>query len=452
MSARVAIAGGGPAGLMMGRLLAADGHEVKVLEAGPEIGGLCRSRVVDGYTFDLAGGHIMFTRDQRVSDFWTELFADDPAVETERRTRILHQRDHWVSYPFENALGELPLEHNLECTEESLRAYLRRRAGEPEPSDFHAWIRWKMGDGIARHFMDPYNRKIWKSDLREMGTSWIAGRVPDAPLEDVLTASLGRTTEGYTHQSHFRYPRVGGFAAIHERIARPIVDRIEVNHPVERIERAPDGGWLVDGEHFDHVVSTVPLHVLPDLITGMDAGAAAAARALRWRGVAGYLFGIEQEFVKPYSWVYLPHANQGPANRITYLSNYSPENAPTGKGSIMAEVTYDPSTPPGIDEAGRMAVAKGLEQAGLLDASRLQVTDAALNPVSYILYDLDFESKRDTVLAWTDAQEGLHTTGRFGRYEYHNSDQVLARCFALHEKLRPILARGGGPADDGAHG
>ena len=245
MSARVAIAGGGPAGLMMGRLLAADGHEVKVLEAGPEIGGLCRSRVVDGYTFDLAGGHIMFTRDQRVSDFWTELFADDPAVETERRTRILHQRDHWVSYPFENALGELPLEHNLECTEESLRAYLRRRAGEPEPSDFHAWIRWKMGDGIAKHFMDPYNRKIWKSDLREMGTSWIAGRVPDAPLEDVLTASLGRTTEGYTHQSHFRYPRVGGFAAIHERIARPIVDRIEVNHPVERIERAPDGGWTV---------------------------------------------------------------------------------------------------------------------------------------------------------------------------------------------------------------
>ncbi|GJM21753.1 MAG: amine oxidase [Planctomycetota bacterium] len=437
---------------MMGRLLAADGHDVKVFEAGSEIGGLCRSRVVDGYTFDLAGGHIMFTRNQRVSDFWTELFADDPAVETERCTRILHRKDHFVSYPFENALGELPLEHNLECTEASLQSYLRRRAGDPEPDNFHDWIRWKMGAGIAEHFMDPYNRKIWKSDLREMGCSWIAGRVPDAPLEDVLTASLGRTTDGYTHQSHFRYPRTGGFAAIHERIARPIVARIETNHPVQNIERAPDGGWLVDGERFDHVISTVPLHVLPRLMPAMDAGAAAAASALQWRGVAGYLFGIEAEFVRPFSWVYLPHADQGPTNRITYLSNYSPENAPSGKGSIMAEVTYNPATPPGIDDAGRMEVAKGLEQAGLLDASRLEVTDAHLNPVSYILYDLDFESKRNTVLAWTDAQEGLHCIGRFGRYEYHNSDQVLARCFELHDKLAPVLARGGGPLADPADG
>lgn len=443
MSARVCIAGGGPTGLMMARLLARDGHDVTVFEAAREIGGLCRSRTVDGYVFDLAGGHIMFTKDARVADFWTELFEDDPCVVTERKTRILHAKDHWVSYPFENALGELPLEHNLECTEGVLRAYVERRRGAPEPTDFRSWIDWKMGAGVAKHFMEPYNRKIWKSPLEEMGTVWIAGRVPDAPVEDVLQASLGATTEGYTHQSVFRYPRVGGFAEIHERIARPVADRIETEHRVEHIAQRPDGGWTVDGEAFDHVVSTIPLHVLPDVLEGMDPGAAEAARNLRYRGVAAYLLGIEEEFNQPWSWVYLPHESQGPANRITYLGNYSPENAPTGKASIMAEVTYAGEAPD-VTEAGRRRVAEGLQAAGLCVADRLTVTDAHVNPVSYILYDLDFESKRDTVLAALDGMEGFHAIGRFGRYEYHNSDQCLARAMDLHAAMSPVLARGGG--------
>ena len=250
-SARIAIAGGGPTGLMMARLLAGDGHDVEVYEAAGEIGGLCRSRDVDGYAFDLAGGHIMYTRDARVDAFWTELFADDPCHKIKRDTRILHDRDQWVSYPFENGLGELPLEHNLECTEGVIRAALVRE-GKPAPDDFGGWIDWKMGSGVAKHFMVPYNEKVWKADLSEMSTEWIADRVPDAPLEDVLRSSLGETTEGYTHQIDFRYPMRGGFAAIHERIAAPVADRVRLHHRVEQIERAGDQ-WIVDGERFDHV-------------------------------------------------------------------------------------------------------------------------------------------------------------------------------------------------------
>ncbi len=442
--ARIAVAGGGPSGLMIARLLAQDGHEVEVFEASDGIGGLCRSRVVEGHAFDLAGGHIMYTRDRRVADFWTELFADEPCVVTERRAAILHARDCWVTYPFENALGELPLEHNLQCTEGEIRAHLLREH-VPPPRDFDAWIEWKMGAGIAQHFMRPYNRKIWKADLSQVSTAWIADRVPDAPLEDILRASLGQTTAGYTHQSSFRYPLHGGFAAIHERIAAPIADRIRLRHRVERIESTRDGGWLVDGTRCDHVVSTVPLHVLPKLMPGLPADVAGAASALQYRGVAGYLFGVSMRDVRPLSWVYLPHAWQGPANRITYLSNYSPGNAPAGRGSILAEVTYEPGREPDVSPAGQRALARALADAGILHLEDVTVMDAALNPVSYILYDLDFEAKRNAVLGHLDALDGFHALGRFGRYEYHNSDQCLAQAFDLHARLAPLLARGGGP-------
>jgi protoporphyrinogen oxidase len=217
---------------------------------------------------------------------------------------------------------------------------------------------------------------------------------------------------------------------------------------VQRIEPAPgrDAGWIVDGQPYDHVVSTVPLHALPDMLGGMERGAADAARGLQYRGVASYLYGIEADDVRPYCWVYLPHEWQGPANRITYLSNYSPTNAPDGKGSILAEVTYVPGAEPDITAAGRDALARALEGAGLMRAGHIAVTDAQLNRCAYILYDIGFEQRRARVLDALDALQGFHALGRFGRYEYHNSDQCLSQAFDLVQRLLPVLARGGGPA------
>jgi protoporphyrinogen oxidase len=446
--ARIAVCGAGPAGLMAARLLVEAGHDVTLLEAADAIGGLCRSRATDGYTWDLAGGHIMYTKDRRVAAFWEQLFADEPCVVSRREARILHAPGAWITYPFENALGELPLEHNLECTEGVLRAALERDE-RAEPDNFHDWVLWKTGPGVARHFMQPYNAKIWKCpDLRDMGTSWIAGRVPDAPLADVLRASLGCTTQGYAHQAVFRYPLHGGFAAIHERIARPLAGRIRLGHRVQRIEALPgrpagSAGWRVDGERFDHVISTLPLHALPDVLAGMDADAAGAARRLRWRGLVSYIFGVDSEHVRPFSWVYLPHAWQGPANRITYLSNYSPHNAPAGRGSILAEVTFEPGREPDAGPSGQRELARALEGAGLLRAGELRHSDGYRNPLAYIFYDHGFEPRRAAVLSWLDALHGFHALGRFGRYEYHNSDQCLAQAMDLCARLLPVLARGG---------
>jgi protoporphyrinogen oxidase len=73
--------------------------------------------------------------------------------------------------------------------------------------EFGAWVRWRFGDGIAKHFMDPYNEKVWKRELDFLTSDWVAGRVPDAPVDDVLRAAVGIRTEGYTHQSIFYYPK-----------------------------------------------------------------------------------------------------------------------------------------------------------------------------------------------------------------------------------------------------
>jgi phytoene dehydrogenase-like protein len=58
--ATIAVVGGGLAGLNAARYLAADGHEVWLLERESSLGGRVRSRAVDGYTLD-RGFQVLFT-------------------------------------------------------------------------------------------------------------------------------------------------------------------------------------------------------------------------------------------------------------------------------------------------------------------------------------------------------------------------------------------------------
>ncbi|MFG0318197.1 MAG: protoporphyrinogen/coproporphyrinogen oxidase [Planctomycetota bacterium JB042] len=435
---KVAILGGGISGAAAARFLMEKGVEVDVLERDETAGGLMRSDVVDGYTFDRSGGHILFSKDEWYKAFVADLFAEDELVASERNTKILYD-GRWVHYPFENGIGDLDVEDRLQCVKGYVEAWAAREAGAAAPDNFGDWIVHRFGDGICDRFMRPYNEKIWKSDLREMGTDWVEGRVPIAPLEDILRAAMGVRTEGYTHQMIFHYPRTGGFQEVFERIAAPVRPHLRTGVTVRHIERK--GERLdVDGTLYDLVISTIPLPILADVLTGLDSTAKEAAKALRHRSVTSFLLGIDGDHVRPFSWIYLPHAKQGPANRITYLSNYSPENAPAGRGSLQAEVTHD--GPLVVDDSFLDAMKGALGTQDLLDPKDVTPLHWHANEWAYILYDRDFTEKRRLAIEGAEAM-GVIPLGRFGRFDYHNSDQCVVAAKRTVERILERANAGG---------
>ena len=399
---KIAILGAGVSGLSLARFLVEGGlalADVHLFEAAPVVGGLCRSKEVEGFTYDVAGGHILYSKDRAAMDWMMDCAGGERAFE--RRER--HTQD-----PLRRALRALPLRERARRpaaagqlrVPQGLRRRLARAgrpARPPAPASFGAWVRWRFGAGIAEHFMDPYNQKVWKRELDFLSSDWVAGRVPDAPIDDVLRASIGIRTEGYTHQASFYYPARGGFQAITDGIAAAVLGRVRLSTPVGSLvssKGSSKGSWRVDGETFDLVVSTLPLTDLPDLVP----------RDARRRGRGDAHARVQRADVgargprpprAPRPLLGLPAAPRaGPGEpRHLHVELLAASNAPAGKSSLLCEVTHPGRSPEAGPELER-EIEDGLVHAGLIQRGEVLFTDRASVEHAYVVFDHDYAARR----------------------------------------------------------
>ena len=115
----IGILGGGISGISLAAQL---DENVEVLEKRARIGGLCGSIIDQGFTFDAAGPHIMFSKNKEVLNLMVAALGDN--VHQRRRENKIWFKGQLVKYPFENDLAAL-----LEDAER-LIACLERAAGK----------------------------------------------------------------------------------------------------------------------------------------------------------------------------------------------------------------------------------------------------------------------------------------------------------------------------------
>jgi len=426
---KTAILGGGLTGVTLARRLRERGEDVIVLEAEPEYGGLCRSKLSNGFTFDTGGSHIIFSRDEAVLTFMKEVL-DENRTERERRTKIFY-KGRYVKYPFENGLSDLPKDDLFFCINEFVKNLIAVEKGEvTPPTNFRDWIVATFGKGIAECYMVPYNRKIWKFPPEEMSAHWMEGRVPMPPVEDVIRSAIGIETEGYTHQSVFSYPQAGGIEALVRAIAAPVEDAIKTGFVVRSVRQREDRRWVVsDGNEeivADRCVATIPLQALIPCLDEVPAAVAEACGALKYNAVACVCIGIRGATL-PYSWVYVPQEEIGLFNRISFPSGYSDGNAPEGCTSVLAEITYREGDKAAqmTDEALIKHTVEGLVKMGVI-VSAEEVVYAAVErqKYAYVIYDLSYLENIRVVMEFCDGI-GIDLLGRFAEFEYLNMDGCI---------------------------
>jgi protoporphyrinogen oxidase len=427
---RVGILGGGISGIALASELDAD---VEVLERRGRVGGLCGTIIENGFTFDAAGPHIMFSKNKDVLARMVEVLGDN--VHQRRRDNKIFFKNRLVKYPFENDLAALPKEDTFEC----LMGYINNPHAKDKAENLADWSYATFGEGISDKYFIPYNRKIWNYDPKKIGLEFVS-RIPKPPMEDVVKSAIGISTEGYLHQLNFYYPVEGGFEAMVHAFAKRVKGKVQTNWRVASVTR--DGkGWKVisktgEERHYDKLVNTIPIHEFLKIWAEAPKEAKAAAKKLRYNSLINVLIGCNEDRGYPYTALYVPDPEIS-FHRLSFPKAFSERCVPTGSSSIMAEITANEGD--GIwdlnDDAVIERVIGDLVKIGFVDPRTITYKRVIRFLYGYPVYDLAYR-KNVTAMRESVEKAGIHLLGRFAQFDYINSDVCVERALALSKELR----------------
>ncbi len=427
---RVGILGGGISGIALAAQLDED---VDVLEKRARIGGLCGSVIDQGFTFDAAGPHIMFSRNKDVLDLMVSALGEN--VHQRRRDNKIYFKGRMVKYPFENDLAALPKDDTFAC----LMGYIDNPRANDTPVSLADWSYKTFGAGISEKYFIPYNRKIWNYDPSKIGLEFVS-RIPKPPMEDVVKSAIGIPTEGYLHQLNFFYPIEGGYESVVHAFAKSVKGSIVTSWPVTEIEFL-DEHWHVrtaGGEErlYHELVSTIPIHELMQVWPEAPREAREALARLRYNSLINVLLGFSEDRGYTYTAVYVPDP-EIPFHRVSFPKNFSEQTVPKGQSSAMAEITANAGD--GVwemsDEAVTERVIADLAGMGLIDPKKVTYKRVIRFTYGYPVYDLEYR-KNVTALRESVEKAGLHLLGRFAQFDYINSDVCVERALTLANTLR----------------
>ena len=437
--AGVVILGAGLAGLAAGERL---GQGYRIIEKAERVGGFCQTESRDGFSFDRTG-HWLHLRDPAIKGLVRGLLGDN-VVELGRSARIF-QHGRFTPYPYQVNTHELPPEVAAECVLGFIEAQLGPGGAalrSQEPKTFGNFIRRHLGEGFAKHFMFPYNQKLWTVHPDELLAAWCGRFVPRPTHAEVVRGSLGIVNEAGYNQT-FIYPREGGIEALPRAFAAALRAPIDVGcHPVSldwkgrRVELS-DGRTLSYGS----LINTIPL---PELVRiAKDAPSEVKDAALKLRATVVTYVNVAARGEGPaHHWVYFPEPEY-PFYRVGSASAVYPALAPKGTRSFYVEFSHRGELS-GL-RAEELAL-DGLLRCGLL-RSRDELLFAFAREIhgAYVLYDADYEPAKRTIMDFLD-HAGIESCGRYGSWEYGGMEDAIqggqaAAARSLERLRRPAGRR-----------
>lgn len=433
-NARVVIVGAGPCGIACARELQRLGHhDFVVLEHADGPGGLAAS-VVDpaGFTWD-RGGHVVFSHYGEFDRLLADVMGDD--VHHHERSSYVLLGGEWVPYPVQNNVHRMPDDMAIEALEGLVQAQLggtQPSAGPTDELDFGSWMRSMFGDGIVRHFMQPYNEKVWAHPVSSMSANWIAERVALVDWRSAIRAAVRREDDpGWGPNNLFAFPRSGGTGAIYRRAAVAISDHLRFGVAVEAVDVATREVVDADGGRwpYSRLVWTGAIDRLVSSIADAPDDVRSAAASLIHNSVTIVGLGYEVPLTDDRSWLYFPDPDI-PFYRATNFAKYAAANVPDGRidrySSWMTEIASS-NVRPLDSERLPERVDEALRRTGLVpqDAKIASVHVEHL-PYAYPVPSLGRDRALGVVQPWLAAHDVM-SRGRFGawRYELGNMDHAV---------------------------
>lgn len=228
------ILGAGPSGLAFAsELLKLKETSFLIIDSADGVGGLCRSKFVDGSPLDVGGGHFLDVKRKKVLDFLFDFLPEREWNIFERNSKI-QINELKLDYPYEANIWQLPIDGQIEHLISIMNSGCNR--GEVIPEKFSDWITWKLGKLIANNYLLPYNSKIFANiKLDELGTYWLH-KLPNVSIEEILRSCLEKKFYGsIPAHSSFLYPKQFGYGEVFDRIGQSLSKNLLLNYKIKKL-------------------------------------------------------------------------------------------------------------------------------------------------------------------------------------------------------------------------
>jgi protoporphyrinogen oxidase len=272
---RVAILGGGVAGVVLAHELArSGGFSVTLLERSATLGGLHRSVEIGGVHYDI--GAFLFDRNHELLRTFPMLY--DSFVPVRHRSIVVTRHHTLDTYPM--SMSGYLRDNGLACAVADAIDLLRCKLRHRRRDSLVSYVHYYLGGRIYRQSgLKAYIERFYATPDSEVDLEFALQRLDSLPKDcglrrnfrRIIREAFNTTTAEQSWECYVR-PREG-FAAVYGEIGSLLrkegVD-VVTSTSIERVERC-GGGFRIDfaetgSEQFDLVVSTIPIGTMMRLI------------------------------------------------------------------------------------------------------------------------------------------------------------------------------------------
>ncbi len=430
-STPVAILGAGLTGMSAAWHLRASGVPFRLFERASHPGGHVVTLEDNGFRFDKTG-HLMHLRDPQMRALVLGWLGDD-VVEVQRRSMIW-SHGVYTRYPFQANTFGLPPAVAYECVMGYLQA--RERTWDSAPRDFEQFCLQHFGEGFSKHFMIPYNCRLWGVHPREITAAWCSRFVPIPRLEDVISGAVGLAGQELGYNASFLYPRLG-IGELTRNMARTLPE-IELDRDPVAIDAAARTIRFSDGQtiEYNQLVSTAPLDRLCALLTDAPEPVRTAASQLRCNPLWYLDAALDVPAGRPYHWVYVPEEKY-PFYRVGCYSHFSPALAPPGKSCLYIELAD--RSEPDLSVLGPQVANALVEMGWIQRADQIAFLRKRRIDHAYVIFDHHYYDAVALIHAWL-RQHRILSVGRYGGWNYSSMEDALMFGRDAAEQVRSRMA------------
>jgi len=417
----IAVLGTGMAGFGAGHTLSNAGVPFICYDRPPYYGGHTQSfRYDNNFVFD-EGGHISFTKHDRIRDLLASNIEgrhEEPQLKIDN-----YWHGHRIIHPVQCNLRGLPNELIVNVIKDFVAVHDGPLTTKPT---YAQWLQHAYGRTFAETFPMVYGKKYHTIGMDQLTTDWIGPRMYRPSLDELVYGALAGQRASVHYVDTFRYPSFGGFMTYLEAFAKRF--ELRLSHqlsgldPKARILRFTNGVSV----SYDRVISSIPLPELIPLVDSVPRDVLEASRKLAFTTAVLINLGIDRADISKTHITYF-YDEDILFSRVNLPHMFSPNNAPPGMGTIQAEVYFSDKYKPlhGRPEALIEPVIADLRRCGFIrDTDSILLKDAAVNRYANVIYDHDRAPALELVHGFL-RDVGVDYCGRYGNWDHAWTDEAF---------------------------